>query len=805
MQISVIGGGPGGLYFALLVKKEWPEHDITVYERNRADDTFGFGVVFSDEALGIFRDYDEPSYESIRRNFAYWDDVDIVYKGKRFRCAGNGFAGCSRVSLLLLLQKRCRELGVKMVFEYEFEPHYLTQEPFVSSDIIVAAEGANSKIRDAFSSHFGTSVDVRRNMFCWLGSTKPLDSFVYFFRQTDCGPMVAHCYQYEPDSSTWVIEMAPETWQGLGFDQLDDLNGEHIPVLEEIFAAELDGHRLIGNRSLWRQFPMIRNETWVKDNIVLLGDAKATAHYSIGSGTKLAMEDAIALLEAMRATSSIPRAFAHYEAQREDEVGKTQHASDVSLQWFEGLERHWCLEPEQFAFGVMSRSKQITYENLLLRDASFTQTVQEWFLDSVRDEGFDVDPGTPPMFTPFRLRDMVVANRVVVSPMAQYSATDGMPSDWHLVHLGSRAIGGAGLVFVEMTCPSPDARITPGCTGLWNEDQRDTWKRIVDFVHDNSQAKICMQLGHAGRKGSTQLMWKGENVPLPDPEDNWPVYSASPIPYDPEISPVPRKLMRADMDRIVDQFAQATAYAEQAGFDMLEAHMAHGYLLASFISPLTNRRTDQYGGSITNRARFPLEVLRTMREVWPEHKPLSVRISATDWAPGGLSSADLVALARLFKEAGADLINVSTGQTVPYQDPVYGRMYQTPFADQVRLEADIATMAVGNITTPDQVNTILLQGRADLIALARPHLTNPHFTLQASAWYQYQEQFWPNQYLSGKRQAFRLAEKEREEMREMRAAMRPPTHEPQETSEETGSLQSAGALLTRHEPQGESS
>jgi len=777
MRISVIGGGPGGLYFALLAKKEWPEHDITVYERNRADDTFGFGVVFSDETLGIFRDYDQPSYEAIRRNFAYWDDIEIYFKGRRFRCSGNGFAGCSRMSLLQLLQARCRALGVKMVFEYEFEPEHLRQEPFLSSELIIAAEGANSKIRDAYSDHFGTSVDLRRNMFCWLGSTKPLDAFAYYFRESGHGPLVAHCYQYEPDSSTWVIEMGPDTWQALGFDRLDDWKDEHIPRLETLFAKELGGHRLIGNRSLWRQFPMIRNETWVKDNIVLLGDAKATAHYSIGSGTKLAMEDAIALLETMRATSTIPCALARYEELRDEEVGKTQHSSDVSLQWFEAMERHWDLAPEQFAFGVMSRSKQITFENLRLRDAPFTERVQEWFLDCVRAEGFDVASHTAPMFTPFRLRDMVVANRVVVSPMAQYSAVDGMPNDWHLVHLGSRAIGGAGLVFVEMTCPAPDARITPGCTGLWNREQRDAFKRIVRFVHDHSQAKICMQLGHAGCKGSTQLMWEGENMPLPDPENNWPVYSASPIAYDAEISPVPRELTRADMDRIVAQFAQATLYAEQAGFDMLEAHMAHGYLLASFISPLTNRRTDQYGGDIHNRARFPLEVFGAMRAAWPSHKPMSVRISAADWAPGGLSSADLGALARLFKEAGADLIDVSTGQTVPYQDPVYGRMYQTPFADLVRLEAGIATMAVGNITTPDQVNTILLQGRADLVALARPHLTNPSFTLQASAWYQDHSQYWPNQYLSGKRQAFRLAEKDHAEWVETRMALRPPTHE----------------------------
>ena len=774
MKISVIGGGPGGLYFALLVKKEWPDYDVTVYERNRPDDTFGFGVVFSDETLGIFREYDEPSYEAIRRNFAYWDDVEIVYQGHKFRCAGNGFAGCSRPSLLLLLQERCRELGVELVFEYEFEPAYLEQEPFISTDLIVAADGINSKIREAFRDHFGTTVDLRQNYFCWLGSTREFDAFEYFFRKTKHGVMVAHCYQYEPHASTWVIEMPPCTWYGFGFDKLDDWAGEHIPILEEVFAKELAGHRLIDNRSLWRQFPTISNETWVKDNLVLLGDAKATAHYAIGSGTKLAMEDAIALLEAMRAADTIAGALAKFEIERREEVGKTQHTATVSLEWFEAMERHWGLAPEQFAFGVMSRSKQITYEELILRDESFVRPVEQWFLDEVRQQGFAVDDGTPPMFTPFRLRNMVVANRVVVSPMAQYSAVDGVPNDWHFVHLCSRAVGGAGLVFVEMTCPSPEARITPGCTGLWNEEQCRAFKRIVDFVHKHTQAKICMQLGHAGRKGSTQLGWEDETHPLP--EGNWPVCSASPIPYFPG-SQVPREVTRAEMDRIIAEFVRAAGYANEAGFDMLELHMAHGYLFASFISPLTNQRTDEYGGPIENRMRFPLEVFRACRAVWPQRKPMSVRISACDWTPGGLPGDDLVALACMLQEAGVDLIDVSSGQTVPEQEPVYGRMYQTPFADKIRLEVGIATMAVGAITTPDQVNTILLQGRADLVALARPHLTNPYFTLHASAQYQYGKQHWPEQYLSGKRQAFRLAEREQAELLEMKRATKPPSHE----------------------------
>jgi anthraniloyl-CoA monooxygenase len=773
MKTSIIGGGPGGLYTALLLKKEWPDYDITVYERNRPEDTFGFGVVFSDETLGIFRDYDIPSYEAIRRNFAYWDDVEIQFKGERFRCAGNGFAGCSRRSLLLLLQERCQELGVRMCFQHEFDPAMLDQEPFASSDLIVAADGINSRTREAFSGHFGTTTELGQNYFCWLGSTRELDAFKYFFRETPSGVMVAHCYQYEPHASTWVIEMPSSTWYGFGFDRLDALAGEHIPVIEEIFAEELAGHPLLNNRSLWRRFPTIKNRTWVRNNLVLLGDAKATAHYSIGSGTKLAMEDAISLLEAMRATGSVDDALAVYDRDRRDEVGKTQHTGNVSMEWFEAMARHWQLAPEQFAFGVMSRSKQITFEELIVRDSDFVRPVHQWFLNEARHQGFPVADGTPPMFTSLRLREMVVPNRIVVSPMAQYSAVDGMPNDWHFVHLGSRAVGGAGLVFVEMTCPSPDARITPGCTGLWNEEQCFAFKRIVDFVHENSEAKICMQLGHAGRKGSTQVGWEDENHPLP--EGNWPLYSASPIPYYPD-SQVPRELSRADMERIVHEFTRATYYAEQAGFDMLEIHMAHGYLLASFISPLTNRRNDEYGGPVENRARFPLEVFSACRQVWPDHKPMSVRVSASDWYEGGLSGEDLVAMARLLKEAGADLIDVSSGQTVPEQVPIYGRMYQTPFADKIRLEVGITTMAVGAITTPDQANTILLQGRADLVALARPHLFNPYFTLQASAHYGYRPQHWPKQYLSGRQQAFRLAERERAEWLETRRALKPPSH-----------------------------
>jgi len=769
MKISIIGGGPGGLYFALLAKKQWPRWDIAVYERNRADDTFGFGVVFSDETLETFRDADGPSYESIRRSFAYWGDVDVVYKGRVLRCGGNGFCGCSRMTLLKLLQERCRELGVTMRFQTE-----ASVEDFPDSDLVVAADGINSHTRETHREHFLPSVDLRPNKFVWLGSTKPLDAFKYFFKETEHGILLAHCYQYEKDASTWIIESNADTWERSGFDKMNE--PEMLRALERLFAEELGGHKLIANRSLWRNFPNIRNATWVMDKVVLVGDAKATAHFSIGSGTRLAMEDAIALFDSLRSEGGVKAALARYDSQRREDVEKTQHAADVSLAWFENMRRYWGMDPRQFAFGVITRSKQITYENVRLRDPEFLEIVTRWFARAVLPPGFEVDVRNPPppMFTPFALRGMRLENRVVVSPMDQYMAADGMPNDWHLVHLGSRAVGGAGLVFVEMTCPSPEARISPGCTGLWSEAQAQAFKRIVDFCHAHSQAKLCMQLGHSGRKGSTQLGWERADYPLTS--ENWELVAPSPLPYHPE-SQTPREMTRSDMDRIRDEFVRSAKYANEAGFDMLELHMAHGYLLSSFISPLTNLREDGYGGPIGNRLRYPLEIFRAVREVWPGEKPMSIRISATDWAPGGLSEEDLLALGRAFKEAGVDLIDVSTGQVVPQQRPVYGRMYQTPFADKIRNELGLATMAVGNITSADQVNTIVLSGRADLVALARPHLADPYFTLHASAWYQHSGQFWPKPYWPGRDQAYRLAARDREEWTAGRLATRPPSHE----------------------------
>src|SRR5436190_1185818 len=643
MKVHVIGGGPAGLYFAILMKKAWPQTRITVFERNRPDDTFGFGVVFSDETLDTFETYDRESYRAIVGHFAYWDDIEIHFRGTTHRIGGNGFCGCSRGTLLKILGRRARSLGVEIRYQSQISP----LDPIThDADLVVVADGINSRMRETFADKFKPSVDLRPNFFSWMGSTRPFDAFTFFFRETEHGIFIGHCYQYEPQRSTWITETDPHTFARAGLDKLDEAASARF--VEGLFAKELQGHRLITNRSIWRNFPTIRCERWVADNMVLIGDAKATAHFSIGSGTKLAMEDGIALYEAFRATnnSDVATALAHFESRRRDEVEKTQHSADVS-------------------------------------------------------------------------------------PMCQYSAQDGLPNDWHLVHYGSRAIGGAGLMFTEMTDVSKDARISPGCAGIYEDAHEAAWKRIVDFVHAQSQTKFCLQLGHAGRKGGTKLMWEGIDEPLE--EGGWPVISASPLPYFPH-SPVPREMTRADMEEVIADFVAATQRGQRAGFDMLEMHAAHGYLLASFISPLTNTRRDEYGGTLEKRLRFPLEVFRAMRAVWPEEKPMSVRISATDWADGGLTGDDAVEVARAFAAAGCDLIDVSTGQTVPDGQPVFGRMFQTPFSDQIRNEAALATMCVGAITAADQVNTIIAAGRADLVALARPHLADPYFSMKAAAW-----------------------------------------------------------------------
>jgi len=768
MKIAIIGGGPAGLYAAILLKKQRPQAEIAVYERNRSDDTFGFGVVFSDATLDNFETYDQPSYRRITEEFAYWDDIAVHFRGTVHRVGGNGFCGCSRRTLLLILQERARELGVHLLFETD-----VTDEArFADADLVILADGINSHFRNKYIEHFSPDVDLRANTFTWMGSTKPLDAFTFLFQDTEWGPFIAHAYQYEAGRSTWIFETDPQTFKRAGLEGLSEQ--ESADRMYEIFKWFLGEHKLLINRSMWRNFPMIRNKRWVKDNMVLLGDAKATAHFSIGSGTKLAMEDAIALADAMVKAPTVEAALHAYEIGRREEVEKIQHSADVSLVWFEHVDRFWDFDPVQFAFGVMTRSKAITYDNLTLRAPDFVRLADKAFARQVKAQGFDVDVENPevPMFQPFRLRDMVLANRAVVSPMCMYSAKDGVPNDFHLVHYGSRAIGGAGLVFTEMVCVAKDARITPGCAGLWTDEQEAQWTRIVDFVHGHSAAKICLQLGHAGRKGASRLMWEGMDRPLA--EGAWDLVSASPLPYYPD-SQVPAELDRVCMDRIRDEFVAATIRGDRAGFDMLELHTAHGYLLASFLSPLTNHRTDEYGGSLENRLRFPLEVFAAMREAWPKHKPMSVRISATDWAEGGNTGEDAVDIARAFAAAGVDLADVSTGQTVKESRPIYGRMFQTPYADQVRNEAHVATMCVGNITTADQINTILAAGRADLVALGRPHLTDPSFTIRAAAWYGARDAYAPPQYLPGKDQIFRNSVRDKQDFEDLKIKAKPKT------------------------------
>ncbi|MGL4635631.1 MAG: bifunctional salicylyl-CoA 5-hydroxylase/oxidoreductase [Beijerinckiaceae bacterium] len=770
MRIAVAGGGPAGLYFALQMKRDWPALDVTVIERNKADDTFGFGVVFSDQTLDMFKAADKPSYEAIRANFAYWDDVEIHFKDAVHRVGGNGFCGCSRRTLLMLLQARASALGVNLVFENTFSDIAALSRGY---DLVVAADGINSQIRDTHKDHFKPSVDLRPNRFVWMGSTRGFDAFTFFFKKREEGVFIAHCYQYEPGLSTWVLETDPETFARAGLETMSE--AESAAFMEEVFAEELQGHRLVTNRSLWRQFPMVRCERWVKENIVLIGDAKATAHFSIGSGTKLAMEDAIHLHGAFKAKGlDVAAALEHFESTRREEVEKTQHAADVSLVWFEHLERFWDFHPTRFAFGLMTRSKAITYDNLALRAPEFVADIDRVVADELAGEATHVKNGKPavPMFQPFQLRDMRLENRAVLSPMCLYSATDGLPNDFHIMHYGSRAVGGAGLIFTEMTCVSKDARITPGCTGLYNDEQEAAWTRIVDFVHARSSAKICLQIGHAGRKGASKLMWEGMDRPLE--EGAWPIISASPLPYYPN-SQTPHAMTRADMLAVKTDFVATVERAVRAGFDMIEMHAAHGYLLASFLSPLTNQRDDEWGGSLENRLRFPLEVFAAMRAAWPATKPMSVRISATDWAEGGITGDDAVAISRAFAAEGCDLIDVSTGQTTTRSRPTYGRMYQTPFSDQIRNEAHVATMCVGNITTADQINTLVAAGRADLVALARPHLVDPGFTLRAAAWYGVDVPV-PPQYQPGKDQLMRNTPRERDDLETLKRKSKPQRH-----------------------------
>ncbi|HUR89623.1 MAG TPA: bifunctional salicylyl-CoA 5-hydroxylase/oxidoreductase [Ramlibacter sp.] len=765
MKIVCIGGGPAGLYFALLMKQQDPSHDISVVERNRPYDTFGWGVVFSDQTLGNLQAADEPTANEILGAFNHWDDIEVNIRGHRIRSGGHGFCGIGRKRLLNILQRRCEELGVKLVFETDVQ----SDDQFPDADLIIATDGLNSRIRAKHAGTYQPDIDMRKCRFVWLGTHKKFEAFTFAFEETEHGWFQAHAYQFDGDTSTFIVETPEEVWLKAGLDKME--KEESIAFCERLFAKYLDGNPLMSNAShlrgsaQWIRFPRVVCKTWVHHNgrapVVLMGDAAHTAHFSVGSGTKLALEDSIELARCIGdSRNDLPKALADYEAIRSIEVLKIQNAARNSTEWFENVARYVNLPPEQFAYSLLTRSQRISHENLRLRDKAYVEQYEDWIALRSGVSREATQQAVPPMFTPFTVRGVTLKNRVVVSPMAQYSCTDGMPGDYHLVHLGSRATGGAGLVFAEMTCTSPDARITPGCPGLWNEQQRDAWKRIVDYVHQWTDAKIGMQLGHAGPKGSTRVPWEGEDQPLES--GNWPLISASPGQYIDGVSDWSRAMSRADMDRVKEDLVRSTRYAAQAGFDWLELHCAHGYLLSSFISPLTNQRTDDHGGSLENRLRYPLEVFTAMRAVWPQQLPMSVRISAHDWVEGGITPDDAVEIARMFKAAGADMIDCSSGQVSKEQKPVYGRMYQTPFADRIRNEVGIATIAVGAISEADHVNSIIAAGRADLCAIARPHLANPQWTLLEAAKIGYYGVQWPVQYLSGKTQLERNIEREKQ-------------------------------------------
>ncbi|MBL8588443.1 MAG: bifunctional salicylyl-CoA 5-hydroxylase/oxidoreductase [Methylobacteriaceae bacterium] len=760
MRILCLGGGPAGLYFAISMKLRDAAHEVVVLERNRANDTFGWGVVLSDDALSRMQGNDPRSADAIRAHFAYWDDIAVVHAGHRTVSGGHGFAGIGRKQMLILLQQRARELGVDLRFETEFRSAEALRRDY---DLVVAADGINSLVRKEYEHVFRPDIDMRLCKFVWLGTHQKFDdAFTFIFEKTEHGWMWAHVYQFDADTATFIVECSQATWDRFGFADMS--KEETVAACERVFAAHLGGHALMSNAAhlrgsaVWMNFPRVICERWHHENVVLMGDAAATGHFSIGSGSRLAFDSAIALADYLHSEPSMPAAFERYQSERRLEVLRLQSAARNSLEWFEQVERYLDMPPLQFAYSLLTRSQRISHENLRLRDPHWLRAAEDWFQTQAGGE-----PGRAPMFAPFRLRDMTLVNRVVVSPMAQYRAVEGRPTDWHFVHYAERAKGGAGLVFTEMTCVSPEGRITPGCPGLYAPEHEAAWKRLVDFVHAETSAKICCQIGHSGRKGSTQLGWERMDAPLA--ADNWQTISASPIAWSAD-NPPPRAMTRADMDRVRDEFVAAARMADRAGFDMIELHAAHGYLVSSFISPLSNARDDAYGGSLDNRLRWPLEVFRAMRAAWPAGKPMSVRISANDWVgPRGVTPEEAVAIARAFAQAGCDVIDVSAGQTSIEARPVYGRMFQTPFSDRIRNEAGLATMAVGNIVEPDHVNSILLAGRADLVCLARPHLADPYWTLHAALRLGDRRTAWPLPYLAGRDQARRLAEQAQETIR----------------------------------------
>lgn len=747
MKIACLGGGPAGLYFAISIKLREPQHEITVFERNKRGDTFGWGVVFSDQTMDYLRTNDEISAKKILDEFAHWDDIDVHFKDEVITSGGHGFCGISRQRLLDILCDRAEELGVQIQFAQEMSIH---DDALKAYDLIIASDGINSKTREEFAPHFNVDIETRANKFVWLGTHKLFKAFKFIFKHTPHGWIWAHAYRFNEDTSTFIPECSQETFDSFGFADMSQ--DEIIAVLEDVFKDELDGHKLLSNAghlrgaAIWLNFRRVLCETWHYKNIILLGDAAHTAHFSIGSGTKLAFEDAIKLAEVLcQHEVPVEEALKLYQDERHLEALKLQSAARNSTEWFENMERYSEMEPVQFAYSLLTRSQRVSHENLRLRDPEWLEGVENWFYENATGNKPNVK--TPPMFAPFHLRDMKLENRIVVSPMCMYSAQDGMPNDFHFSHLTSRAIGGAGLVFTEMTNISPDARISPGCAGIWSEAHADAWANIVKFVHEQTQAKIGMQLGHAGRKGATKLAWEGNDEPLD--EGAWPIYGPSPIAWsDKNQTPIP--MTRADMDRIIEDYVRATERAARAGFDIIELHAAHGYLLSSFLTPLSNQRDDEYGGSLENRLRFPLEVMEAVRAAWPQERPMSVRISAHDWvAEDGIDDIEAMKIGQAFVDAGADIIDVSAGQTSTSARPVYGRMFQTPFSDRIRNQAGLATIAVGNIYEIDHVNSILAAGRADLVCMARPHLMDPYWTFRAAAEQGYEGVKVPLQYQAG--------------------------------------------------------